>query len=160
MKKILIPLTLLFLAVPACQVLSPAATSPAAVITTTTATSTTTPTSGALNQPASSGLPDLAVDEYPSVRYFGCPWSEGGEIRGDVRNTGDGRSASFSVEINGELAGVQALESGLSAYPAVTFEKGPVGSIHIMADPDDRIEEADKGNNTFQIIFTPPPPCR
>jgi hypothetical protein len=76
-----------------------------------------------------------------------------------VKNIGDGNSGSFDVKINGGMTTLPALRSGIGAWASVPFDSGPVGGVEINVDPDNKIQETDKSNNQYQIIFTPPPHC-
>lgn len=157
MKRIIFPLISILLFTVACKLFTHAP--PTSNPPTATSTITRAPFQEGTPAPVSTGLPDLIVGQYASVRYFGCPWTEGGEIRGQVKNAGTGRAGVFDVQINGELSSINGLESGIGAYTGVTFNKGPVGAINILADPQNQILESDNNNNSYQIIFTPPPPC-
>ncbi len=109
-------------------------------------------------QRVSSGKPDLVVGNY-QVRYEGCAWDGPSTVRAWVQNLGSGRSEAFEVELQGQQVEMAGLESGEGAYAIVTLPTGPVGSVKISADPRNQIEETVEDNNTYEIMFTPPPPC-
>jgi hypothetical protein len=106
----------------------------------------------------STQLPDLMADEY-DVRYFGCPWGDPGEVRGWVKNIGDGNAGPFEIEINSGTTTLPGLESGVGAWASVPFSSGPVGGVNINVDPNHKLQETDKSNNQYDILFTPPPTC-
>jgi len=112
-----------------------------------------------LNKPViSTALPDLMTDIY-SIRYFGCPWGDPGEVRGWVKNIGDGNAGPFQVEINSGTTTLPGLESGNAVWASVPFASGPVGRVNIYVDPNNQVQETDKSNNQYHIVFTPPPTC-
>jgi subtilase family serine protease len=105
-------------------------------------------------------LPDLAF-AYHIVRYTGeCPWGGPGEVTMVIDNLGTADAGPFDVVINGDSARVTGgIPAGGQGEATVTFESGPVGSISAEADTADEIAESDETNNSFMIVFTPPPPC-
>ena len=117
-----------------------------------------TPQPAATTPVAATLLPDLMTDKYV-VRYFACPWGGPGEVRGWVKNIGDGNAGPFEVEINSGMTSLPGLQSGIGAWASVPFESGPVGGVNINVDPNHKLPETDKSNNQYQIIFTPPPHC-
>jgi hypothetical protein len=117
-----------------------------------------TPSNGGNQLPISQGKPDLSVEMY-QVHYAGCPWTEGGEIRGWIQNRGTASSPAFEVSLDGTRVQAQSLESGMGEWVVAPFNKGPVGFIEIIADPDSKIDDANRENNAYNIVFTPPPPC-
>jgi hypothetical protein len=113
------------------------------------------------NKPViSTALPDLMVENgYYSVRYFGCPWGDPGEVRGWVKNIGEGNAGPFEVEINSGTTTLPGLESGVGVWASVPFASGPVGGVNINVDPNHKLQETNKSNNQYNILFTPPPTC-
>jgi len=63
---------------------------------------------------ASTLLPDLMADNY-DIRYYACPWGGPGEVRGWVKNVGDGNARSLEVEINSSMTTLPGLQSGIGA---------------------------------------------
>jgi hypothetical protein len=144
--KWIIPVLLLGFSI-ACTLLSQAA------LTATPATQPASP-----KPVTSTALPDLMTDMY-DVRYYACPWGGPGEVRGWVKNIGDGNAGPFEVEINSAMTTLPGLQSGIGAWASVPFKSGPVGGVNINVDPNNKVQETDKSNNKYQIIFTPPPHC-
>jgi hypothetical protein len=104
------------------------------------------------------GLPDLNPYGY-TVRYYGCPWGGPGYISVPVQNIGEAEAGHFTVDINHLRTTVESLKSGSSQDAVVEFQAGPVGGVYAVVDVDDEVQESREGNNIFQILFTPPPPC-
>jgi hypothetical protein len=103
-------------------------------------------------------LPDLEISGH-RVTYDDCPWGGPGTISVSVDNFGVGSAGPFEVTINNQttyLAGLGSLEE---AEAAVSFESGPVGGINAEVDSAQQVVEVDETNNTYMIVFTPPPPC-
>ncbi|MCA9992261.1 MAG: hypothetical protein KDE29_14830 [Anaerolineales bacterium] len=109
--------------------------------------------------PIPGGTPDLTIAYYV-VNYTGdCPWGGPGEITIVVNNVGNGPAGAFDVTINGSVARVPGIPAGGTANATVTFDSGPVGSINALADSGNEVAESNENNNSYMIVFTPPPPC-
>ena len=105
------------------------------------------------------GLPDLVIEHY-TVTYDDCPWDGPGQVAVRVKNTGIGDAGQFATEINGdESAVITQLATGAETEAVVSFTSGPVGGVNAEADVKQEVAESNEDNNSYQIIFTPPPPC-
>ena len=103
-------------------------------------------------------LPDLEISGY-RVTYDDCPWGGPGTIAVSIDNFGVGPAGPFEVTINNDttnLAGLGPLEE---VEAAVSFASGPVGGINAEVDSAQQVVEVDENNNSYTIVFTPPPPC-
>jgi len=108
--------------------------------------------------PPAGGLPDLVVYYYV-VSYQACPWDGPGTILLNIQNRGSADAEPFNVTINSQPARVAGIPAGEALDAQVPFEAGPVSMIRAEIDPEGLIAESDRDNNTFYILFTPPPPC-
>jgi len=126
-----------------------------AVSTPTTIPATVTPTIPAT---LATQLPDLEIGGY-SVTYDDCPWGGPGTVSVSVDNYGVGDAGPFEVTINNGTTNVDGLGSLGETEAAVSFEAGPVGGVNAEVDSAQQVEEVDETNNTYTIMFTPPPPC-
>lgn len=107
---------------------------------------------------ATAALPDLLTLSY-QVNYDDCPWGGPGQVTAQVKNNGQGPAGPFEVQINGSLTTVNGLPAGQQSAATVQFPAGPVGGVNVVVDPTNQIAETNETNNTYQIFFTPPPPC-
>lgn len=103
-------------------------------------------------------LPDLEIGGY-TVTYDDCPWGGPGTVAVSVDNFGVGDAGPFEVTINNSTTNLDGLGSLGEAETAVTFDEGPVGSINAEVDSAQQVVEVDETNNSYTIVFTPPPPC-
>ncbi len=103
-------------------------------------------------------LPDLEISGY-GVVYDDCPWGGPGSVSVNLDNFGVGDAGPFAVTINDGTTNVAGLDSLEETTASVRFESGPVGSINAEVDSAQQIPEVDETNNTYTIMFTPPPPC-
>jgi hypothetical protein len=103
-------------------------------------------------------LPDLEIGGY-TVTYDDCPWGGPGTVSVSVDNFGVGDAGPFEVTINNSTTTLDGLGSLGEAETAVTFDEGPVGSINAEVDSAQQVAEVDETNNSYMIVFTPPPPC-
>jgi hypothetical protein len=103
-------------------------------------------------------LPDLEIGGY-TVTYDDCPWGGPGTVAVSVDNFGVGDAGPFEVTINNSTTTLDGLGSLGEAEAAVTFNEGPVGSINAEVDSAQQVAEVDETNNSYMIVFTPPPPC-
>lgn len=110
------------------------------------------------NDAATAALPDLLTLSY-QVNYDDCPWGGSGQVTVQVKNNGQGPAGPFEVQINGSLTTVNGLPAGQQSAATVQFPAGPVGGVNVVIDPTNQIAETNETNNTYQIAFTPPPPC-
>lgn len=108
--------------------------------------------------PRPADLADL-VAKYHVVSYHACPWNEPGTISLKIHNRGDTDAGPFNVLINDQLTRIEGIPAGETADALVPFKSGPVSEIWAEIDPEGMVAETDKDNNTFYILFTPPPPC-
>lgn len=105
------------------------------------------------------GQPDLLIDYYV-VTYDDCPWDGPGQVSVRVKNEGTGDAGEFATEINGDdSAVITALAAGDETDATISFASGPVGSVEAQADVKQQVNESNEDNNSYQILFTPPPPC-
>lgn len=127
-----------------------------------TAVSTTTPipVSPTPTIPATlaTQLPDLEIGSY-TITYDDCPWGGSGTVSVSVDNFGVGDAGPFEVSINNGTDQIDGLGSLGEAEAAVSFESGPVGGIDAEVDSAQQVVESDESNNSYMILFTPPPPC-
>lgn len=105
------------------------------------------------------GQPDLAIAFHNITYSDECAWGSEGEISVQVNNLGAENTDAFQVSINGTLSTVSGIPAGGSATASAQFNEGPVGSIEIIADPENQIAESDENNNTYMLVFTPPARC-
>ncbi len=103
-------------------------------------------------------LPDLEIGSY-SVTYDDCPWGGPGTVSVSIDNFGVGDAGPFEVTINNDTTNLDGLGSLGEAEAAVSFESGPVGQISAEVDSAQQVVEVDESNNSYMIVFTPPPPC-
>lgn len=103
-------------------------------------------------------LPDLEIGSY-RVTYDDCPWGGPGTVAVSIDNFGVGDAGPFEVTINNGTTNLDGLGSLGEAEAAVSFESGPVGQINAEVDSAQQVVEVDETNNTYMIVFTPPPPC-
>lgn len=103
-------------------------------------------------------LPDLEIGSY-TVTYDDCPWGGPGTVSVSVDNFGVGDAGPFEVTINNGTTNVDGLGSLGETTASVPFAEGPVGGINAEADSAQQVVEVDETNNTYSIMFTPPPPC-
>jgi hypothetical protein len=103
-------------------------------------------------------LPDLEIGGY-GVTYDDCPWGGPGTISVSVDNYGVGDAGPFEVTINESRTNLDGLGSLGEVEAVVSFESGPVGGVNAEADSAQQVVEVDETNNTYMIVFTPPPPC-
>lgn len=103
-------------------------------------------------------LPDLEIGSY-SVTYDDCPWGGPGTVAVSVDNFGVGDAGPFEVTINDQATNLDGLGSLGEVEAAVSFESGPVGGINAEVDSAQQVVEVDETNNSYMIVFTPPPPC-
>ncbi|MAT95524.1 MAG: hypothetical protein CL608_00030 [Anaerolineaceae bacterium] len=103
-------------------------------------------------------LPDLEIGGY-RVTYDDCPWGGPGTVAVSIDNFGVGDAGPFEVTINNGTTNLDGLGALGEAEAAVSFESGPVGSINAEVDSAQQVVETDETNNTYMIMFTPPPPC-
>lgn len=103
-------------------------------------------------------LPDLEIGGY-RVTYDDCPWGGPGTVAVSIDNFGVGDAGPFEVTINNDTTNLDGLGSLGEAEAAVSFESGPVGGINAEVDSAQQVVEVDETNNTYMIVFTPPPPC-
>lgn len=103
-------------------------------------------------------LPDLEISGY-GVVYDDCPWGGPGSVSVNLDNFGVGDAGPFAVTINEGTTNVAGLGSLEENTASVRFESGPVGSINAEVDSAQQVVEVDETNNTYTIVFTPPPPC-
>jgi hypothetical protein len=164
MKKTLLLISIVFLTVSACAFPLPGIDergSPAPLVSATTKLKTQTPeTPGAKPSIDTESLPDL-VFEYYSVRYNPefCPWGGPGKITANIKNIGLSDAGSFVVTINQKLALIEGISAGSDVDATIEFTDGPVGSVEVEIDSTNQISEIDEENNSFMIVFTPPPQC-
>ena len=105
------------------------------------------------------GQPDLVIEHY-TVTYEDCPWDGPGQVAVRVKNIGDADAEQFATEINGDdTAVITKLAAGADTQAVITFPSGPVGGVNAEADVKQEVAESNEDNNSYQIIFTPPPPC-
>jgi len=123
--------------------------------TSTSAPATETPTIPAT---LATQLPDLEISGY-GVVYDDCPWGGPGSVSVNLDNFGVGDAGPFAVTINDGTTNVAGLGSLEETTASVRFESGPVGSINAEVDSAQQVPEVDETNNTYMIVFTPPPPC-
>jgi len=126
-----------------------------AVSTPTSVPATETPTIPAT---LATQLPDLEIGGY-RVTYDDCPWGGPGTVAVSVDNYGVGAAGPFEVTINNGSTNLDGLGSLEEAEAAVSFEAGPIGGINAEVDSAQQVVEVDETNNTYSIMFTPPPPC-
>lgn len=103
-------------------------------------------------------LPDLEISGY-GVVYDDCPWGGPGSVSVNLDNFGVGDAGPFAVTINQGTTNLDGLGSLEETTASVRFESGPVGSINAEVDSAQQVPEVDETNNTYTIMFTPPPPC-
>ena len=103
-------------------------------------------------------LPDLEIGSY-TVTYDDCPWGGPGTVAVSIDNFGVGDAGPFEVTINNDTTSLAGLGSLGEAEAAVSFAEGPVGSINAEVDSAQQVVEVDETNNSYTIVFTPPPPC-
>ncbi|MCA9899431.1 MAG: hypothetical protein H6654_06040 [Ardenticatenaceae bacterium] len=103
-------------------------------------------------------LPDLEIGSY-SVTYDDCPWGGPGTVSVSVDNFGVGDAGPFEVTINNGTTNLDGLTSLGETTASVPFAAGPVGGINAEVDSAQQVVEVDETNNTYTIMFTPPPPC-
>lgn len=103
-------------------------------------------------------LPDLEIGSY-TVTYDDCPWGGPGTVAVSIDNFGVGDAGPFEVTINNDTTNLDGLGSLGEVEAAVSFESGPVGQINAEVDSAQQVVEVDETNNTYMIVFTPPPPC-
>ncbi len=103
-------------------------------------------------------LPDLEIGSY-RVTYDDCPWGGPGTVAVSIDNFGVGDAGPFEVTVNEQTTNLEGLGSLGEAEAAVSFAEGPVGSINAEVDSAQQVAEVDETNNTYMIVFTPPPPC-
>ena len=103
-------------------------------------------------------LPDLEIGSY-TVTYDDCPWGGPGTVSVSVDNFGVGAAGPFEVTINNGSTNVDGLGSLEETTASVAFEAGPIGGINAEVDSAQQVVEVDETNNTYTIMFTPPPPC-
>ncbi len=103
-------------------------------------------------------LPDLEIGGY-TVTYEDCPWGGPGTVSVSVDNFGVGDAGPFEVTINNGSTNLDGLSSLGEAEAAVSFSEGPVGGINAEVDSAQQVVEVDETNNSYEIVFTPPPPC-
>ncbi len=103
-------------------------------------------------------LPDLEIGSY-TVTYEDCPWGGPGTVAVSIDNFGVGDAGPFEVTINNGTTNLDGLGSLGEAEAAVSFESGPIGGINAEVDSAQQVVEVDETNNTYSIMFTPPPPC-
>ncbi|VAW31430.1 hypothetical protein MNBD_CHLOROFLEXI01-4201, partial [hydrothermal vent metagenome] len=65
----------------------------------------------------------------------------------------------FEVSINNGTDQIDGLGSLGEAEAAVSFDAGPIGGIDAEVDSAQQVAESDESNNSYMILFTPPPPC-
>jgi hypothetical protein len=110
--------------------------------------------------PSPTGRPDLLIAYHWIIYKPGtCPWGGPGEISVRVKNVGSGDAGSFFVTINGQTTSLANLPAHSEAFATVQFSSGPVAYVEAEVDPTHAVDEDDETNNTFSIIFTPPPAC-
>ena len=126
-----------------------------AVPTATPVPATETPT---IPPTLATQLPDLEIGSY-TVTYDDCPWGGPGTVSVSVDNFGVGEAGPFEVTINNGSTNVDGLGSLEETTASVTFDAGPIGSINAEVDSAQQVVEVDETNNTYTIMFTPPPPC-
>ena len=126
-----------------------------AVPTSTPIPATETPT---IPPTLATQLPDLEIGSY-TVIYDDCPWGGPGTVSVSVDNFGVGEAGPFEVTINNGSTNVDGLGSLEETTASVTFDAGPIGSINAEVDSAQQVVEVDETNNTYTIMFTPPPPC-
>jgi hypothetical protein len=113
----------------------------------------------AVNGDGDVGQPDLVIDFY-AVTYDDCPWDGPGQVSVRVKNEGTGSAGEFATEINGDDSAVTtSLAAGNETDAIVSFTSGPVGGVNAQADVNQQVDESNEDNNSYQIVFTPPPPC-
>lgn len=103
-------------------------------------------------------LPDLEIGSY-TVTYDDCPWGGPGTVSVSVDNFGVGDAGPFEVTINNSSTNLDGLSSLGEAEAAVSFSEGPIGGINAEVDSAQQVVEVDETNNSYSIVFTPPPPC-
>ena len=103
-------------------------------------------------------LPDLEIGGY-SVTYDDCPWGGSGSVAVSIDNFGVGDAGPFAVTINNDTTNLDGLGSLGETTASVDFASGPVGGVNAEVDSAQQVEEVDETNNTYTIVFTPPPPC-
>lgn len=127
-------------------------------------TAVPTPTSAPATEPPTipatlaTQLPDLEISGY-GVVYDDCPWGGPGSVSVNLDNFGVGDAGPFAITINDGTTNVAGLGSLEETTASVRFEAGPVGSINAEVDSAQQVPEVDETNNTYTIVFTPPPPC-
>jgi hypothetical protein len=126
-----------------------------AVTTPTSVPPTETPT---IPPTLATQLPDLEIGSY-RVTYDDCPWGGPGTVAVSIDNFGVGDAGPFEVTINNDTTNLDGLGSLEEVEAAVSFESGPVGQINAEVDSAQQVVEVDETNNTYMIVFTPPPPC-
>ncbi len=105
------------------------------------------------------GQPDLVIEHY-TVTYDDCPWDGPGAVSVRVKNVGESDAGQFATEINGDdSAIISQLDAGDETDATIIFSAGPVGGVNAEADVQQQISESNEDNNSYQIVFTPPPPC-
>jgi hypothetical protein len=113
---------------------------------------------GPASTPDASERPDLAFLWY-TVSYDDCPWGGPGSITAHIQNAGGGEAGAFHVIINQQETQVSGIPAGGEADARVRFAAGPMGRVSVELDTLNEVAESDETNNSFQIVFTPPPPC-
>ncbi|MEZ4594131.1 MAG: CARDB domain-containing protein [Chloroflexota bacterium] len=108
--------------------------------------------------PTAAPLPDLTIGYY-TVNYDDCPWGGPGTMSVNVANVGAGDAGAFEVTINNGTTNVDGLGSLGETTASVPFAAGPVGGINAEVDSSQQVVEVDETNNSYNIVFTPPPPC-
>ena len=126
-----------------------------AVSTATPVPATATPTIPAT---LATQLPDLEIGSF-NVTYDDCPWDGPGTVAVSVDNFGVGNAGPFEVTINNQMTNIDGLGSLGEVEAAVSFESGPVAQINAEVDSAQQVVESDESNNSYMIVFTPPPPC-
>ncbi len=103
-------------------------------------------------------LPDLEIGSY-TVTYDDCPWGGPGTVSVSVDNFGVGDAGPFEVTINNSTTNVDSLGSLGETTASINFDAGPVAGVNAEADSAQQVVEVDETNNSYSIVFTPPPPC-
>lgn len=111
------------------------------------------------NNEAGQGSIDLTISGYHIVYTGDCAWGGPGETTVTINNSGTEDAGPFSVEVNGNRTQVAGVPAGSSTTATLTFNSGPIGGIEATADIDEEVSETDETNNSYMILFTPPPPC-
>ncbi len=126
-----------------------------AIPTTTPIPATHTPT---ILPTLATQLPDLEISSY-IVSYDDCPWGGSGTVSVSVDNFGVSDAGPFEVTINNQTTNLNGLGSLGEAEAAVSFDAGPVSGVNAEVDSAQQVVESDETNNSYMIVFTPPPPC-